>query len=294
MNITVWNSFQRKRKYSNQCQELARFDMMQAIKMYPNQAKRLVLNQYRNTSKIAMPQCKKRLRFDGCRFLRFEYSKDSNERTGLPNTVKLMDNTSNIIFQCEAANHLSGTTASSVLCYPNNTAVEFNPEMVKWPTPDRLGLSRDCLYTVFTLLCPTQLLACRLVSVNWRDAASSDTLWRDHVVGLAPVQLNIPLYQHYVRATFKGVLQENHGSRLSSYLASPKGAWLFTHIMRVNTNTTTTTPTIMYGERHTQGIINGKRHVIRHRYSNMFIDHIPFKIISWIKCYLHNIKPANY
>lgn len=307
MEILKWDKHLQSKKQKHVSREIAQHYMMLAIKDTPRTAKRKLFDCYKSTSKKVMTPLK-RLSFDGDKYLQFEHSEDQDARTGLPKKVRLVDDaTKRIIFHYEAGDEHYGTAARSVLCYPNNTAVEFHPETIVWPisSATRWGeneffnfLPLDCLYCVLSLLDPDTLLRCRLVSTVWCAVASDDSLWKAHTRKLAPCvpAREYSLFKHYIRGTFRGMLHQDDNTRkerLAAFLSSPQGISYFVHIVQTN-NGTRQDPVEV--ERN----IAGWR--LRARWKTfaygiqcgtsciMATTLIPYDIVSWIRCYLANLK----
>ena len=305
MKFSKWNKHLQSKKQKHVSREMAQYYMMLAIKDTPRTAKRKLFDCYKSTSKkMMMPS--KRLSFDGERYLQFEHSEDQDTRTGLPKKVRLVDDaTKRIIFHYEAADERYGTVARSVLCYPNNTAVEFHPETIVWPIAKSQWeqdeffnfLPLDCLQCVLSFLDPETLLRCRLVSTVWCAVASDNSLWMSHTRRLAPAPAQErSLFKHYVRGTFRGMLRQEDSlrkERLTAFLSSPQGINYFVHIVQTNTGTIKQPVEI---ERN----LSGWRLRVRWETFAYGIQHgsscimtttlIPYDIISWIRCYLKNLK----
>lgn len=275
--------------------ELAQYHMMLAIAKRPNKAKQLVMDHYKNN----LPACKRKLSFDNDQLLQFEHSLDKDTRTGLPKKVRLIDDSTNrIIFHYEAADEKHGTSARSVLCYPNNTAVEFRPETIVWPF-FKAPFPLDCLARVFSFLHPETLLKCRLVSSMWCAIASDNSVWRYHIRHLSPIPLSENLFfVHYVRGTFRKALHHKNKERLAAFLSSPAGESYFVHIVQTNTGTSempqsVERPSPLERNNHWRirirwrsfayGIMKGDSNILT-------TTLIPYDILSWIRCYLINLK----
>jgi len=296
MKVATWNKHLEKQRDRRVVCELAQYRMMMAIALSPTKAKKIVFEHYKNNCEVAMPTCKRKFSFDGEQFLQFQHSVDKDTRTGLPKKVRLVDDsTDRILFHYEAADERDGTLAKSVFCYPNNTAIEFHPETIVWPNlkgSEACFLPLDCLALIFSFLTPESLLRCRLVNTMWCAVASDDSVWKKHILALAPLPEydTVALFRHYVKGTFRNMRDKE---RLASFLSSPRGESYFVHMVQTNTGTKDAPIRITRGGGNWRIRIQWPRFAYGIEVGNTNIlttTLIPYDILSWIRCYLGNIK----
>ena len=88
-----------------------------------------------------------------------------------------------------------------------------------------LNYARDLWRNVLAMVeSPRDLLQCRLVSKEWTNLASHNSLWGKHIKRLPKTESITPLYRYYIRASFFGVdLKEFDPKRAIRYFFTPEG-----------------------------------------------------------------------
>ena len=159
-----------------------------------------------------------------------------------------------------------------------------------------LNYSRDLWRNVLARIdSPQDLLQCRLVSKEWNNLASHNSLWEKHIKRLPKIESTLPLYRYYIRASFYGVdLEEFSARKAISYFFTPEGSQLVAMLidfLRPRNKTQSISRNdnhVVFVTRHGQFIRLGKDGLLTFSLRRT----LPYDPIDWIKIirYILEIK----